>query len=166
MRVLSIDLSTKQVGFALLEDAHLKDARTIKSICDDNIYQIGNQTAIIHAYFNIKRIFEEWKCDVMIIEWAMIKTTPKYVAFCQAIMSSLGMKYPQKVTPINEAKWLAEANKTFSIKRNQFQGGRKGNKEWISALAKHYEPNFKFNSQDEKDAFVMGLTYLMNERKF
>ena len=166
MRLLSIDLSTKQVGFALLENTHLKDAKTIKSICDDNIYQIGNQTAIIHAYFNIKRIFEEWKCDGMIIEWAIITTTPKYVAFCQVIMSLLEMKYPGKVTPINEAKWLAEANKTFSIKRNQFQDGRKGNKEWIATLAKHYEPEFKFTSQDEKDAFVMGLTFLMNERKF
>lgn len=166
MRLLSIDLSTKQVGFALLENTHLKDTRTIKSICDNNIYQIGNQTAIIHAYFNIKGIYEEWKCDGMIIEWAMIKTTPKYVAFCQAIMSLLEMKYPGKVTPVNEAKWLAEANKTFSIKRNQFQDGRTGNKTWIAALAKHYEPNFKFTSQDEKDAFVMGLTYLINERKF
>lgn len=166
MKILSIDLSTKQVGFALLDDAHLKDARTIKNICDDNIYQIGNQTAISHAFFNINCIFQEWKCDGMIIEWAVIKATPKYVAFCQAIMCLLEMKYPGKVTPINEAKWLAEANKTFSIKRNQFQAGRAGNKAWITTLAKHYEPNFKFNSQDERDAFVMGLTYLMNERKF
>ena len=166
MRLLSIDLSTKQVGFALIENTHLKDARTIERICDDNIYQIGNQIAIIHAFFNIKRIFEEWKCDGIIIEWAMIKTTPKYVAFCQAIMCALEMKYPGKITPINEAKWLAEANKTFSIKRNQFQDGRKGNKAWIAALAKHYAPQYNFKSQDEKDAFVMGLTYLMNERKF
>ena len=166
MRLLSIDLSTKQVGFALIENTHLKDAKTIKRICDDNIYQIANQTAIIHAWFNINRIFEEWKCDVMIIEWAIIKTTPKYVAFCQAIMCLLEMKYPGKVIPINEAKWLAEANKTFSIKRNQFANGRKGNKAWITALAKHYEPNYEFKSQDEKDALVMGLTYLMNERKF
>ena len=166
MRLLSIDLSTKQVGFALLENTHLKDATTIKRICDDNIYQIGNQRAIIHAYFNIKDIFEEWKCDCMIIEWAIIKTTPKYAPFCQAIICLLEMKYPGKVIPINEAKWLAEANKTFSIKRNQFATGRKENKAWIAALAKHYEPDYEFKSQDEKDAFVMGLTYLMNERKF
>lgn len=166
MRLLSIDLSTKQVGIALLENGNLQKTWTIKKICDYHVYQIGNNEAIFAACRNIKRVFEAWMCDKMIIEWAVIPKTPKYAAFCQAVISVLAAEYTNKVIGINEAKWLAEANRTFSIKRNQFENGRKGNKEWIAALAKNYEPQFEFKSQDEKDAFVMGLTFLMNERKF
>ena len=166
MRLLSIDLATKQVGVALLENGHLQKTWTIEKICDYHVYQIGDNEAIFAACLNIKRVFEAWMCDKMIIEWAVITTIPKYAAFCQAVISVLAAEYPDKVIGINEAKWLAEANKTFSIKRNQFENGRKGNKAWITALAKHYTPEYNFKSQDEKDAFVMGLTYLMNERKF
>lgn len=165
MKILSIDLATKQVGFALLDDTHLKTTKTIKAICDKHIYQVGNFRALTVAYLNIKAIVDELKPDKLLFEWSIITTTPKYVSFCEAIMMSF-YKDGYNVVPMNESKWLSVANKTFSIKRKEYVDGRDGNKSWLSDLANHYEPNWKFNSQDEKDAFIMGLTYLLNEKLF
>lgn len=165
MKILSIDLSTKQTGLAVLDDeGKIESSRTIPQICGGLVYQIGDTQAIKNAVANILPYING--ADLILIEEAVIKIIPKYIAFCEAVINRLEQVLPNKVKGINAARWLRLAQKTFNIKRKSFPKGRAGDKEWLAAIADTNTPQYTFTSQDEKDAYVMGLTYLYNKERF
>lgn len=168
MKILSIDLSTKQVGLVLMDDwAEVKLSCTIPQICGDRIYQIGDIQAVKNAVANILTyIAQVDEVDLVLLEEAVIKTTPKYIAFCEAVINRLEQVLPNKVKGINAARWLPLADKTLQLKRKSFPKGRAGDKQWLAAIADKNDEQYTFGSQDEKDAYVMGLTYLLNKEKF
>ena len=168
MKILSVDLSTKQTGLVLIDDwGKISWSNTIPQICGDRIYQIGDIQAVKNAVANIlTSIAQVDGVDLILIEEAVIKTTPKYIAFCEAVINRLEQALPNKVKGINAARWLPLAQKTFIPKRNTFPKGRAGDKQWLARIADGNHKQYKFNSQDEKDAYVMGWTYLLNKERF
>ena len=168
MKILSIDLSTKQTGLVLMDDwAEVKLSSTIPEICGDRIYQIGDIVAVKNAVANILMYVAQCDgVDLILVEEAVIKTTPKYIAFCEAVINRLEQCLPNKVKGINAARWLPLADKTLQLKRKSFPKGRAGDKQWLAAIADKNDEQYTFGSQDEKDAYVMGLTYLLNKEKF
>lgn len=168
MKILSVDLSTKQTGLLLIDDLlKARRSRTIPQICGDRIYQIGDVVAVKNAVANILMYIAQCDgVDLILVEEAVIKTTPKYIAFCEAVINRLEQCLPDKVIGINAAKWLPLANKTLPLKRKSFPKGRSGDKQWLAAIADKNNSRYTFGSQDEKDAYVMGLTYLLNKEKF
>ena len=166
MKILSIDLSTRQTGIVLMDDsAEPTFSTTISQICGNRIYQIGDMVAVKNAVATILSYIAQWDVvDFVLVEEAVITTTPKYIAFCEAFINRLEQLLPNKVKGINAARWIPIADKTLGLKRKSFPKGRAGEKQWLAAIAD--DSDFKFNSQDEKDAYVMGLTYLLNKEKF
>lgn len=168
MKILSIDLSTKQTGLVLMDDGpDILLSSTIPQICGDRIYQIGDIRAVKNAVTNILTYIAQVDgADLILIEEAVIKTTPKYIAFCEAVINRLEQVLPNKVKGINAARWLPLAQKTFHIKRQSFPKGRAGDKKWLASIAEENNEQYTFGSQDEKDAYVMGWTYLLNKERF
>ena len=168
MKILSIDLSTKQTGFVLMDDGpEIFLSSTIPQICGDRIYQIGDIQAVKYAVANILTYIAQVDgADLILIEEAVIKTTPKYIAFCEAVINRLEQVLPNKVKGINAARWLPLAQKTFIPKRNTFPKGRAGDKQWLARIADGNYDQYTFGSQDEKDAYVMGWTYVLNKERF
>jgi hypothetical protein len=106
MKILSIDLSTKQTGFVLMDDGpEIFLSSTIPQICGDRIYQIGDIQAVKNAVANILTYIAQVDgVDLILIEEAVIKTTPKYIAFCEAVINRLEQVLPNKVKGINAAR--------------------------------------------------------------
>ncbi|MBO7694114.1 MAG: hypothetical protein J6T10_15965 [Methanobrevibacter sp.] len=87
------------------DGAGIELSSTIPQICGDRIYQIGDIQAVKNAVANI--IMYVAQCDgvdLILVEEAVIKTTPKYIAFCEAVINRLEQCLPNKVKGINAAR--------------------------------------------------------------
>lgn len=171
MKIVSIDLSTHQCGIIQWEQKPQFEVEILKNfilidLSDGKKFQLLDLDMIKKAVEHLDDYIHGYDPDKILIEFAMIKTTPKYLAWCSAIIAALNMKYPDRVVAMNEATWLPLADKTFPIKRKSFKNGRAGNKQWLRAVAHKLETNFTFCAQDDIDAYVMLKTYLLNKEKF
>lgn len=171
MKIISIDLSTHICGLVKWEQRPGFEAEILRStilidLSNGKKFQLLDLDMIKYAVDLLDDHIKEFDPDKILIEFAMIKAVPKYLAWCSAIIAALSTKYSNRVIAINEAKWLPLADKTFNIKRKSFKDGRSGNKEWLAAIAHSLAPNYKFCRQDDIDAYVMLKTYLLNKERF
>ena len=164
MKIVSIDLSTHQVGITIQDNDHITTF-TIKDILEQSKFQLLDLSLIKRAVDHLLTIIPA-ETDYVLIEWANIQGQPKYITFISGVASSLNsLLATAKVIPMCEARWLKLADKTFLPKRNTFSSGRANNKKWLKAIAEHLT-HHKFKSQDEIDSYVMLKTFIYNKEKF
>lgn len=164
MKIVSIDLSTHQVGITI-QDKDKITTLTITDILEQAKFQLLDLSLVQKAIHQLVSIIP-YDSDYILIEWANIQGQPKYITFIAAVASGLMCAYrTAKVIPMCEARWLKLADKTFLPKRNTFPSGRANNKKWLRAIAEKLT-NHKFKSQDEIDSYVMLKTFIYNKEKF
>lgn len=164
MKIVSIDLSTHQVGITIQENDHITTL-TIKDILEQAKFQLLDLSLVQKAINHLITVIP-FDSDYVLIEWANIQGQPKYITFIAAVASGLMCVYRTvKIIPMCEARWLKLADKTFLPKRNTFPSGRANNKKWLKAIAERLT-NHKFKSQDEIDSYVMLKTFIYNKEKF
>lgn len=177
MKILSIDLAIKQSGFAYY-DTNTKEliTWTIKETLGSK-YKVLDLKQMRECWNNINAsirkftTFPIYYIEKIIIEWNSMSLSHLLEKFSISFISYgayqiLNDDFSSRIQPIQANRWMKVANDIFSIKRNKYDKGKEGNKKWISDIATHLQPSHKFNSQDEKDAYVMLITYLEKQNRF
>lgn len=166
--VVAIDLSTHKVGISIIE----KETKTyigsffINDLCEGQKFQLLDTYLMDKCIDRLEsQINYLPPQSIVLVEYSNIIGTVKYLAFCSGIIMGLRNRFPNlRIVALNQARWIALARKTFMIRRDTFPSTKKGEKDWLRAIAlKHSHKPIK--EQDCCDALVMGLTFLENENK-
>lgn len=174
MIYISIDLSQKSTGVALTNGnpSHLWHF-TIKDLLETKYKECDLEQIKLALEKLEKSLERDWQPYfynyTILIEYNVNPMNVRFEKFSLSFIFYMFAKWNLKnikIIPIQASRWMKVANETFSIKRNKYPNNKEGNKKWISDLCKHLAPNITFDTQDEKDAFLMLKTYLEKPNRF
>ena len=174
MKYVSIDLSQRSTGITLTnETGELLSTFTIKNLLETK-YKEADINQIKQAVEKLRQeLITHLTKESMDLSWTLLieyninPLNVKFEKFSLSFIFYLCNLYKNvKIIPIQASRWMTIANNIFSIKRDKYPKTKEGNKKWISDIVKHLAPNHKFNTQDEKDSYLMLKTFLEKKDRF
>ena len=165
VNLISVDLAMHQTGLAFFDGKSLINTNTMKDTIKGK-YQELNIEQLEGLKDTLLSFISPYKEQATILlEWTPEDINKRLERYQISVISYLaGLGY--KVIPINANRWLRILDDLVPIKRDSYKAGREGNKEWLVALTKHIFKTYQFQSQDEIDATMMGLTYEYRKERF
>ena len=164
-KLISIDLAIRQTGIAVFTGRHLDATATIEHTLGA-LYNPIDVVSLKKAFSDANGIGKYLNKDArIIIEFNTQVRSTKLLMFAVEVKGYLlGQGYD--VLMLNANHWMSIADRMLALKRNHWASGRENNKLWLKALSEHLFPNWKFNSQDEIDATIMGVAYMVSPSSF